>query len=523
MKRACLVLAAALLSQTVEAAPPADLTQRVEALRKSSGTPGAAIAIVEDGRTTFARGFGVTDLAASRPVDSDTLFFTGSTGKAFTSAALAILVDQGKIKWDDKVIDHMPDFRLWDAWVTREFTIRDLLVHRSGLGLGAGDLLFVPRSNLARKEIVRRLRFIPPATSFRSSYAYDNVLYVVAGQLIEEVSGQSWEQFMLRNVLRPAGMKRTTVDAAGRAAAGNVARPHARVNGVIRGAGEQVPLGPEAVIPANAAPAGGLSVSAEDMSKWLTLQLAQGDLPGEARLFSEAQAKEMWTPQVLMPISPWPEPIRQTQATFSTYALGWNVRDYHGAKIVMHGGGVFGSITQVVLIPEKNVGFSIMMNSEESGMLAGLTYELIDHYLGRPRGQWPEAFTAFLDTRQKEAIAFLQTPAAQPAKVGPSLPLARYAGDYKDPWFGTIKIREKAGKLAVEFPHWPGLGATLDHHQYETFKTRFNDPVVEPAYVTFALDAAGKVARITMQPVSPIADFSYDYRDLDFAPVAAAN
>ena len=181
MKRACLVLATALLSQAVEAAPPADLTQRVEALRKSSGTPGAAIAIVEDGRTTFARGFGVTDLAAARPVDTDTLFFTGSTGKAFTSAALAILVDQGKIKWDDKVIDHMPDFRLWDAWVTREFTIRDLLVHRSGLGLGAGDLLFVPRSNLARKEIVRRLRFIPPATSFRSSYAYDNVLYVVAG------------------------------------------------------------------------------------------------------------------------------------------------------------------------------------------------------------------------------------------------------------------------------------------------------------------------------------------------------
>ncbi|QAY77997.1 serine hydrolase [Sphingosinicella sp. BN140058] len=511
----CLVL---LVPAPAAAAPPADFARRVEALRKSSGTPGAVVAIVENGRTTFARGFGVTDLSAPKPVDADTLFFTGSTGKAFTAAALAILVDQGKIKWDDKVIDHMPDFRLWDPWVTREFTIRDLLVHRSGLGLGAGDLLFVPRSDLARKEIVRRLRFIPPATSFRSAYAYDNVLYVVAGQLIEEVSGSSWEQFMIQNVLRPAGMMRTTVDIPGRAAAGNIARPHARLNGPIRGSGDQEPLGPEAVIPAVAAPAGGMSVSANDMSKWLALQLAHGDLPGEARLFSDVQAKEMWTPQVLMPISPWPEPIRQTQANFSTYALGWNVRDYHGAKIVLHGGGVFGSITQVVLIPEKNVGFSIMMNSEESGMLAGLTYELLDHYLGRPRGKWPEAFTAFLDARQKEAIAFLQTPAAQPAKVGPSLPLSAYAGAYQDPWFGTIRIREQDGKLAIDFPHWPGLAATLEHHQYDTFKTRFNDPVVEPAYVTFALDAEGKVARITMQPVSPIADFSYDYRDLNFTP-----
>ena len=211
----CLVL---LVPGAALADPPAELAQRVESLRERFGSPGATVAIVENGRTTFAQGFGITDLSNRREVNADTNFFTGSTGKAFTAAALAVLVDQGKLRWDDKVIDHMPDFRMYDSWVTREMTVRDLLVHRSGLGLGAGDLLFVPRSNLTRDEVMRRLRHIRPATSFRSAYAYDNILYMVAGQLIEEVSGLSWEQFLRRHLLQPAGMDRTTLDAEGRRA-----------------------------------------------------------------------------------------------------------------------------------------------------------------------------------------------------------------------------------------------------------------------------------------------------------------
>jgi CubicO group peptidase (beta-lactamase class C family) len=397
-----------------------------------------------------------------------------------------------------------------------------LLTHRSGLGLGAGDLLFVPRSNLSREETMRRLRYIRPATSFRSAYAYDNILYIVAGVLIEKVSGKSWEKFMTDHVLRPAGMNRTSVDIPGRTRLGNFARPHARLNGPIRGLGDLEPLGPEAVIPTNAAPAGGLSVSANDMSKWLNLQLAHGDLPGEARLFSEAQAAEMWKPVVPMPISPFPEALRPTQATFNTYALGWTVRDYRGARLVMHSGGVFGSIAMVVLIPDRNVGFSIMVNSEESAMLAGLTYELIDHYLGLPAAGWPDKFRQFLDQRAAGAVAALQAPQAKPAGVGPSLPLSAYAGRYKDPWFGTITIAEDQGRLKVEFPHWPGLGATLDHYQYDTFRTVYTDKAVEPAYMSFAIGPDGKVERIRLKPVSPIADFSYDYQDLDFTPVVTA-
>src|SRR3982750_1652500 len=208
--RASIALAASPLASAAAAAPPAGFEQRVEQLRKQFGVPGVTIAIVENGQVTLAHGWGVRDITTNQPVDADTVFFTGSTGKAFPNAALATLVDEGKIKWDDKVIDHMPDFRMWDPWVTREMTIRDLLVHRSGLGLGEGDLLFLPNSTLTRKETVRRIRYLKPATSFRSGYAYDNILYMAAGQLIEEVSGETWGQYVRNRVFGPLGMRNST-------------------------------------------------------------------------------------------------------------------------------------------------------------------------------------------------------------------------------------------------------------------------------------------------------------------------
>ena len=201
---------AVLVSCLAFAAPPSGFEHRVETLRAQAGVPGMAVAIVENDTVTFAKGFGTRALGKPELVDGDTLFQTGSTGKAFTVAALGILVDEGKLSWDDKVTDRLPGFQMYDPWVTREMTIRDLLVHRSGLGLGEGDLLFVPRTNLSRAESVRRLRYLNPATSFRSGFAYDNVLYMVAGQLIEAVTGETWEKFPAEHVLKPAGMLHST-------------------------------------------------------------------------------------------------------------------------------------------------------------------------------------------------------------------------------------------------------------------------------------------------------------------------
>lgn len=518
----CAALLLLAVAVPLRAEPPAGFAEHVEALREASGAPGLTIAIVENGEVTMAQGFGVTDIENPRPVDADTNFAIGSVSKAFTTTALAVLVDEGRLDWDDRVIDHMPEFRMSDPWVTREMTVRDLLVHRSGLGLGAGDLLFVPRSDLTRAEIVERLANIPLESSFRSDYAYDNILYMVAGRLIERVSGMSWERFMLDRVLVPAGMSRATVDNAERGDPLRNAHPHARLNGPIRGLGDMERLADDVVVPQVAAPAGGLAVSANDMARWIQVQLARGDLPGDARLFSEEASRQMWNPVVLMPGGALPPPLDQTQALFNTYALGWNVRDYHGTRVVMHGGGVFGSITRLVLIPELDTGFYIATNSEESGLLVGLTFELLDHYLGQPQRDWTQAFTDFLAARRQAAVEALSAPAAQPAEVGPSLPLSGYAGAYRDPWFGTIEVREENGTLAVDFPHWPGITATLEHWQYDTFRTRYNDPGVEPAYVTFSLDPDGKVARVTMRAVSPVADFSFDYDDLAFTPVATS-
>jgi CubicO group peptidase (beta-lactamase class C family) len=430
-----LAFAAATLSFACAAfcAPPAGFEQRVETARRGIGVPGMAIAIVENDKVTFAKGFGTKALGKPDPVDADTIFPTGSTGKAFTVAALGILVDRGTIHWDDKVIDHLPGFQMYDPWVTREMSIRDLLVHRSGLGLGAGDLLFVPRTNLSRAESVRRLRYLKPATSFRSGFAYDNVLYMVAGQLIESVTGQTWEKFTADQVLKPAGMLHSTSDEDARFATVNRAQPHARMNGGMRGAGAQERLNERDELGRNAAPAGGLSVSANDMARWLLIQLDGG--------------------------------------------------------------------------------------SEDGEIIRGLMCELLDHYLGLPRTDWTARFTAEKRRKVAEALTALKAQTAKPAGIGPYLPVARYAGTYADPWYGNIEVAATDGKLRIDFKSTPDMGGTLEHWQYDSFITRFDDKTIEPAYVTFSLNSDGKVDRVTMKAVSPLADFSYDYQDLLFTPV----
>ncbi len=517
--RSLAVVALLAVAMPARAEPPKNLADTVETLRKDIGAPGVSIAIVEKGQTTLARGWGVRKLGERAPVDAATLFQTGSTGKAMTAAALAILVDEGKIGWDDPVIQHMPWFRMYDPWVTREITIRDLLVHRSGLGLGQGDLMFVPRTHLTRKQTVERVAHLKPQTSFRSAYAYDNILYTVAGQLIEEVSGQTWEVFMRDRLLRPGGMKHATSDSEDRFRNPNRSWPHARLSGPLRGLGEQQALDERDELGRNGAPAGGLALSADDMAAWLKIQLAHGTLPDGKRLFSAAQAAEMWKPVTPMPIAELPPALKPAQPMQQAYALGWQVQDYRGHRIIQHSGGVFGSITRVVLIPDRQVGFAIMTNSEESGLLLGLTFALIDHYLDQPDYGWPKKWQDWYAARLEGGRQYLAQSQAAPAKVGPSLDPARYAGRYRDPWYGDVVVAAGAGGLTIDFTSTPRMAGRLKHWQYDSFVTDFDDPAIEPAYVTFALDADGKVAGVTMKAVSQIADFSWDYHDLDLKPV----
>lgn len=518
------IIAAALLlviPAVAAPAPPKGFDARMESLMRQMQVPGATVAIVENGKVTLARGYGVRSLGSAEKVGPDTIFQIGSTSKAFTAAALAILVEEGRIRWDDPVIDHLPGFRMYDPWVTREITVRDLLVHRSGLGRGQGDLLFVPATNLSRAETVRRVRFLKPATSFRSAYAYDNILYIVAGELIEAVSGQRWEDFVRDRIFAPLGMTKSVTNDRDRLATADRAFPHGRL-GEIRGTGPQQAFDEQAAaLGENSAPAGAIASGANDLAKWLLVQLAGGRIPGgEQRLYSEANAREMWQPVVPIPVTPLPGPLAELMPQFRGYALGWVAQDYRGHRVLQHGGGTLGFITVVLLIPGKDVGFAISSNGESPGFIPGLQYELLDHYLGLPKKDWPRAFGDFFAERAASGLEAVRKAATERPQTQPSLPLAGYAGKYSDPWYGPIEIREAAGALSIDFLQTPGMAGPLEHWAHDTFVARWPNPLTEPAFVTFALDADGKPARITMKAVSPVADFSFDYHDLEFRPVA---
>ena len=332
---------------------------------------------------------------------------------------------------------------------------------------------------------------------------------------------------MREDVLVPAGMRTATSDRVERRRTRNRAWPHGRRDGPIHGMGTQEMLDdsgraefdPE--LGANAAPAGGVAASANDMGRWIAIQLARGALPdGSGRLFSEAQSREMWTPRIHVPFGQAPEPVAPSTPQFNSYALGWMERDYQGHRLIMHTGAVFGAQAVLMLIPERNVGFSIAINSEDGEAALGIAYELLDHYLGRPYYDWGAAWQTFVQSRDQRAVAMLAQQTASPAPSQPSLPLDRYAGRYADAWYGPVTIAHADGKLTMDFTLTPGMTGELTHWQYDTFRVTWRDRLIEPAYVTFALAADGAIDRITMRAVSPLADFSFDYQDLEFRPAS---
>lgn len=498
------------------ATPPADLDKYAARAMQTFGAPGMAVAIVE-GDKIDTRAYGIRKLGAPERVDAHTTFPIGSNTKAFTSTALAILVDRKAIAWDDRVAVRLPGFQMYDAYASHEMTIRDLLTHRSGLGLGEGDLLFTPTTTRSRADVVRALRFLQPATSFRSVFAYDNILYSVAGQLIEAVSGQSWETFVKNNIFGPVGMRDSAVsyDEQGP----DRVAPHARTSQAVRG------LGPLSVLTSGyeggaAAPAGAIYSSAADMARWLRVQLAAGDLGNGQQLFSEAAAKEMRTPQTVIPIDPAPPAVAAIQPNFEQYGLGFFIQDYRGHKVITHSGAILGGLSALVLVPEKNVAFAVMINSEDSGARWSVFYHLLDYYLGVSPTDWTAHFKQAFDKIYANAQAALQTKEATHPQRGPSLPIESYAGVYRDPWYGTATISKSANGLRIRFDLTPGMEGALEHVQYDTFRTRWSDRDIEDAYVSFSLDPSGAISAVRMQAVSPTADFSFDYQDLHFVPNA---
>jgi hypothetical protein len=295
------------------------------------------------------------------------------------------------------------------------------------------------------------------------------------------------------------------------------------MNGGLRGAGDQALLDERDDLGRNAAPAGGVASSANDFAKWLQVLLGGGTTANGDRIFSAQAQAQMWKPTMLMPSGVMPPELKLIEPRFSTYGLGWDIVDYRGARIIWHGGAVFGFMTAVVILPEQKVGFSITINSEDGQVVRGLMYELIDHYLGFPKGDWPAKFQAYRNKQVAEGLKTLKAAETKPVAVGPSVPPSAMAGTYVDPWYGNIEVGATKTGLTIDFKSTPRMSGRLEHWQYDTFITRFDDKAIEPAYVTFALDKDGKVEHISMKPVSPIVDFSWDYQDLSFTPVKNHN
>ncbi len=516
---------ALLLATTVHATPPADLDAYAQHVLEAFETPGMSVAIVQRGQPTVLRSYGVRRMGQPAQVDENTLFAIGSTTKAFTSAVLATLVDEGKLTWDTKVSDVLPGFKLQDAYASSEMTVRDLLVHRSGLGLGAGDLLFYPPpSDRTRAEIVHSLRYIKPASSFRSTFAYSNMMYLVAGEVIKAVGGASWEEAVRQRIFAPLQMTSSTTSSLLPAGA-NRAWPHSRITTDMRGDGPVVALAAPVDIDI-VGPTGSIQSSTADIGRWLELQLGRGlDPRTNKRVFSEAQAREMWTPQMVVPVAPNPRGLELAQAAYKAYALGWSVSDYRGTQIVAHGGGVPGMVVLLAIVPSRDVAFAVFLNSEETFALSAMQYRLLDHYLGLPSPDWTSALVAARQARVASGRAALAADAAAQEKLansrvkGPSLPLDGYAGRYRDAWYGDATIERTATGLKIRLEHTPALAGPLEHVRFDTFVARWADRSLEDAYVTFALNAEGAIDRMTMKAVSPLADFSFDYPDLLFKPV----
>jgi len=501
------------LPAQAQVVPPPDFDAYVQRVMERFEVPGLAVAIVKDGQVVLAEGYGVRRLGSPEPVDAETRFGIASNTKVFTATALGILAEEGKLEWDSPVIRYLPAFQMYDPWVTRHITVRDLMVHRSGLGLGAGDLMFWPPTTFTRAELVERLRYIPPATSFRSAYAYDNVLYPVAGEVIAAVSGMSWEDFVATRILRPAGMTGSDVRLSHPDSVPNAAMTHARIEGVVQAV---TPYLGDVVNPA-----GGIFSNARDMARWVMVQLDSGRVADGGRVFDPSVTRELWKPVTPIQFGDPPEELAPLRHDFQFYALGLGVRDYRGRRMLTHTGGLPGYLSQVAFIPDLRLGVVVLTNQESGEAFNSITYHVLDHYMGAPAWDWLAGFST-LKERNDATLAALEADATaeRDETSTPSLPLDRYAGIYRDSWYGDIGIAQEGDGLVIRFSRSPDLVGDLVHWQYDTFLVRWHARELRAdAFITFTLTPEGNIDQATMKPASPAVDFSYDFQDLLLKPV----
>ena len=489
---------------------PPQIDSLVERTLKAFDVPGIAVAIVKDGKVVYQKGYGVTSLLTRKPVDANTRFGIASNSKAFTVAAIGILSDEGKLKLDDKVTDYIPEFKLYDPYVTSEFTIRDLLTHRSGLGLGAGDLMIFPdSSDFKVSDIIHNLRYLKPVSGFRTKYDYDNQLYIVAGEVIARVSGMSWEDFIETHIMKPLQMDNSAASYLRLKNKTNVVDAHAPVEGHVEVIRRYVDPACDA--------AGGINSSVADMSKWIIMQMNDGKYGDglSKQLFSSAIHRQMWTPQTIIPTGGG-----AYNTHFAAYGLGWFLSDVKGYKEVEHTGGIDGMVTDVTLIPELKLGIIVFTNQQSGAAFTAITNQIKDGYLGITGKDWVKVYADFMKGREagfNGITAGVWKQVKDQQQQGVKVDASLFAGTYHDNWLGDAVISVKDGTVRFNATRSAKLSGTLLPFKGNTLLVKWDIRSMDAdAFLIFNMDENGRPSGFKMKPISPETDFSYDFQDLDY-------
>jgi CubicO group peptidase (beta-lactamase class C family) len=490
----------------------------VERALEAFHTPGMGVGIVHKNEVLLAKGFGMANLISEQKVDAQTYFRLASTSKAFTSAAVAVLVDQGKLNWDDKVVKHLPEFMLYDPYVTREFTVLDLLSHKSGLLSGAGDSMIWPEpSGFTRAEVIHNLRYLTPEYSFRARYAYSNVFYITAGELVAKLSGMSFEAFVEKHIFLPLNMDCFVGD-----------MPKSKLNNVAMSYGHNderniYPIPRNAVTEKGqmSAAAGGMVCNVDGMLNWVQALLNKQDLP-----FSEAQLNTMWQPQTILGISSIEQEWDDT--FFKSYGLGWRLANIGNLRMVSHTGTVSGYQAYVVLIPKLELGVVLLNNGSNSAARGSVMQTIVKaiiksqapQQLTNEQFDWVDKYINYLDEREEAYLARLDPPVASAPM---SISNDQVIGEYQDKWFGSFIVntsQNNANVLRIHSSRMKTLTGTLIPFQDATYKIEWdNKNAASDDFMHFSLNVKREVVGAQLRPFTNSEVINHAYRDMNFVRV----
>lgn len=482
----------------------------VEKTLETFNVPGIAVGIVHNDEVVLAKGYGIANINTGEKVNSSTNFGIASNSKAFTTTAIALLIDQGKINWDDRVKKYIPEFKMYNDYVTENFTIRDLVVHRSGLGLGAGDLMVWPDGHdFTPDDIIQNIQHLKPVSDFRTKYDYNNLLYIIAGVVIERVSGKSWTDFIEENFIQPLNMNRTAASWNTLKDRSNVIVPHVPIDGELK----VVDRYTNSIFDA----AAGLYSNIDDLIHWVKFQLNYGKTEDGRQLVSEEQMKQLSTPQTLQP-NRTTEPYN---TLFRAYGLGFQLQDMNGKLEVSHTGGLEGIVTQIIMYPQLNLGIIVLTNQQSGAAFMSISNTIKDFYLGLPEKDWVEHYSELIAKRQGDADQIVSEvwKTVEENKKKRIAYIDTLVGTYEDPWFGQVEITQSKGKLRLVSKRSSQLQGDMFYYKGDTFAVKWDNAYLHADAFAIIETKEGKVVGMKILPISPLTDFSYDFQDLDFKKV----